>query len=114
MSHELGVTQQILDIAIDKGTEAGTKAVRRINLVIGDMSSFISESVQFYFDYLAKDSIAEGAQLAFRHIPIKVRCRNCNNQFHPTQESWNCPVCNKNDVEVIEGKEFFVESIEVE
>jgi len=114
MSHELGVTQQILDIAIEKAAESNATAVRRINLVIGDMSSFISEAVQFYFDFLAKDSLAEGAKLTFQHVPIKVRCRTCNNEFNPTTNTWECPSCGKNDVEVIAGKEFYVESIEVE
>ncbi len=114
MSHELGVTQQVLEIAVDKATEAGAKRVKFIDLVIGDMSGFMTESVQFYFDFLANDTIASGAVLRFRHIPIEVRCRHCNRVFKPTTETWNCPDCGERDVEVLAGKEFYVESIEVE
>jgi hydrogenase nickel incorporation protein HypA/HybF len=112
--HELGVTQQVLDIALNHASEAKATAIKRINLVIGDMSSFLNDSVQFYFDFLSKDSIAEGAQLCFRRIPITLRCKHCNASFTPEGETWNCPQCKHSDIEIITGREFYLESIEVE
>ena len=112
--HELGITQQVLDISLSKAAEVGAGTVKRINLVIGDMSSFLNDSVQFYFDFLSKGSIASGAQLCFRRIPIKLRCRSCSHEFTPSAESWTCPKCQKTDVEIIAGNEFYLESIEVE
>jgi hydrogenase nickel incorporation protein HypA/HybF len=114
MSHELGITQQVLDIAVEKAAEASAKKVKYIDLVIGDMSGFMTESVQFYFDFLANGSIASGAQLRFRHIPIEVRCRQCSRKYLPVGDNWNCPDCGARDMEILTGKEFFVESIEVE
>ncbi len=112
--HELGVTQQVLNIAVDKATEAGAGKIKSINLVIGNMSGFISESVQFYFDFLANGSIAEGAKLCFSHIATEVRCRRCNLTYKPAGENWVCPGCGEREMEVLGGKEFYIESIEVE
>jgi hydrogenase nickel incorporation protein HypA/HybF len=112
--HELSITQQILDIAVNKAGEAGAASVKRINLVIGDMSSVLDDCVQFYFDFLSKESIAQGAQLSFERIPIKVLCRGCGHSFNPQGETWRCPQCQEWNVEVMAGNEFYLESIEVE
>jgi hydrogenase nickel incorporation protein HypA/HybF len=112
--HELGVTQQILDIAISKAEEVGARSVNQINLVIGDMSTVIDESVQFYFDFLSKDTIFMGAKLSFRRIPVQLKCLSCGNTFVPPPDSWSCPQCRQDGVEVISGKEFYIDSIEVE
>jgi hydrogenase nickel incorporation protein HypA/HybF len=112
--HELSITQQILDIAVNKAGEAGASTIKRINLVIGDMSSVLDDCVQFYFDFLSKDSIAQGAQLSFKRIPLKMRCRQCGHLFTPEGEPWSCPQCREWNVEVIAGNEFYLDSIEVE
>ncbi len=112
--HELGITQQILDIALDKARENGAGAVKQIDLVIGDLSSVIDDSVQFYFDFLSKGTAAEGARLIFRRLPIKIRCRRCSREFEVAGEDWNCPQCRQMDCQIISGDEFYLESIEVE
>jgi hydrogenase nickel incorporation protein HypA/HybF len=112
--HELSLTEEILNIAIAKAREANAEKVTRINLVIGDASSIVGECVQFCFDFVSKASIAEGAKLDFQRIPLQMKCRNCDTVFSPERESWTCPQCQEWSVEIISGKEFYMESIEVE
>ena len=112
--HELTITQQILNIAVAEAQKAQAEAIKQISLVIGDLSSVVDDSVQFYFDFLSKDTLAEGAQLSFNRIHLKIRCRRCNHVFAPAAESWLCPECQNRDVEIIAGTEFYVDSIEVE
>ena len=112
--HELSVTQQMLDIALEKADEAQATRITGINLVIGDMSSIVDDSVQFYFDFLSRDSLASGASLSFKRVPMQVRCRNCDHSFTPGKSLWCCPRCGEWDVEIIGGREFYIESIEVE
>ena len=112
--HELGVTQEVLDIALDKAGEAQASRITKINLVIGEMSSIVDDSVQFYFDFLSQDSIARDARLSFRRVPMQVRCRRCGFSFSPEKLDWSCPQCKEWDAEVTAGKEFYIDSIEVD
>lgn len=112
--HELSVTQGMLDIALEKAKETQASRIVRINLVIGELSSIVDDCVQFYFDFLSSDSIASGATLSFKRIPMQVRCRNCGFSFSPDKSAWSCPQCGKWDAEIIAGQEFYVDSIEVE
>lgn len=108
--HELAVTQSILDIALK---HAGGRAVRQINLVIGQFSSIVDDSVQFYWDIIAKGTLAEGAQLRFERIPGEMRCSGCGHVFRPGSESFACPACASSAVQVSKGREFYMDSIDV-
>jgi hydrogenase nickel incorporation protein HypA/HybF len=112
--HEMAVTQSIMEMAVKRAKEAGASSITQINLVIGDMSSVLDESVQFYFNFISKGTLAEGAQLVFKRIPIEVRCRKCRSEFKPGGDNWKCPQCGDAAIEFIAGSEFFMESIEVE
>jgi len=112
--HEMAVTQSILDIAIRHAHQAGASQIHQINLVIGEMSGVVDDSVQFYFDFLSRDTLAQGARLVFDRRPAVYRCRACDTAFNPTGFEWACPACGKLDFEVVSGREFRVDSIEVE
>ncbi len=108
--HELPVTQEILRIVT--GYAQGAR-VTEIVLVIGDLTSFIDEAIQFYFDQIAPGTVAEGARLVFKRVPIRFRCRSCGTEFTPQQRDWRCPTCQAQGGEVLAGKEFYIESIGV-
>lgn len=112
--HELPITQNMLDLVLEKAEEAGAREVKRINLVIGEMTGVVKECVQFYFNFLGKGTIAEEAELSFAMVPIKVRCRDCGKPFELKESDSTCPYCQGNNMEIVAGEELFVESIEVE
>jgi len=112
--HELSITQSILAIALEKANAVQAKRVTKINLFIGELSGFADECVQFYFDFLSKDTMAAQASLCFHHPPTKLRCRNCATTFSPNNLDWTCPDCREQKIEIISGRECYVDSIEVE
>jgi hydrogenase nickel incorporation protein HypA/HybF len=111
--HELSVTKSLLEIAVRHAKEAGAERILGLNLVIGQLSSFLDESVQFYWDMIATGTIAEGAQLHFKRIPAEFLCRDCGIAFRMSPEDFICPVCKSNNLKIVCGDEFFLESMEV-
>ena len=112
--HELPVSEQILKVVLEHARQAGAGRVARVNLVIGDLTTFVDESIQFYFDFLSKDTEAEGAQLHITRIHARVRCHACESEFAPQGADWRCPQCGGLGGEVLAGRESYIESIEVE
>jgi hydrogenase nickel incorporation protein HypA/HybF len=112
--HELAITQSILDISLRYAQKANAKRVASINLVIGKFSSIVDDSVQFYWDTIAKGTIAEGAILHFERIPAEMTCLDCGFIFEPTDETFACPQCLSPKVKITKGDEFRVESIDIE
>jgi len=112
--HEFSITQSILSIALEKATAVNASQISKINLVTGELAGIVDDCVEFYFDFLTKDTIAAQASLSFRHPPTRLRCRNCATVFSPDNLNWACPNCHAQTVEITSGRECYVESIEVE
>ncbi|MCX7678795.1 MAG: hydrogenase maturation nickel metallochaperone HypA [Spirochaetes bacterium] len=114
--HELSIMGNILDIVLEYAAKAGAKKVLKINLIVGELSDLIPEWMQTYFEFVSKDTIAETATLEINRIPAVLRCNRCNTDFSFTKDDWQfrCPTCQSADIELISGREFTVESIEIE
>jgi hydrogenase nickel incorporation protein HypA/HybF len=104
----------MVELALDEGKKAEAKIIGKISLVIGEMSGVVDESVLFYFGFISKGTIAEGAKLEFRRVPMTARCQDCRNVFSPDEFDWTCPKCQGSSLEIIGGDELRIESIEVE
>lgn len=112
--HEFAITESILNIALDKAREAQAQKITRINLVIGDLAGVVAESVEFCFSAISRGTAAEGAGLSFEKKPAGVRCHHCNTVFTPKDGDWACPECRQVGIEIVSGRECYMESIEVE
>jgi hydrogenase nickel incorporation protein HypA/HybF len=112
--HELAITQSMLNLVLEQAEKAGAKEVGKINLVVGEMTGVVGECVQFYFDFLSRGTIAEGAALAIKTVSTQAQCWHCRKLFELKEFDWTCPNCHSNNIEIVAGKELLVESIEVE
>ncbi|MEW5869720.1 MAG: hydrogenase maturation nickel metallochaperone HypA [Chloroflexota bacterium] len=112
--HELSVTESLLEITLRHAQQAQAGRVTDLHLVIGQLSSIVNDSVQFYWDIISQGTLAEGARLHFRRIPVELLCLDCNTRYSPGDEDLACPACQSTRIKVIAGDEFYLDSIEVE
>lgn len=110
--HELSVTESILEIALRHGREAGAATVTDLFLVIGELSTIVDESVQFYWDIISEGTPAAGSTLHFRRIPGRLGCRACGHTYSP-REDLPCPMCGSIEIDIQAGEEFYLEAIEI-
>ena len=112
--HELAVTESILNIAVKNAEEASAARVTDIHLVIGQLSSIVDDSIQFYWDIISDGTICKGAVLHFERIPAKIQCQECHTEYNIENGLTACPECQSVKVKVINGEEFWLDSIEIE
>lgn len=112
--HELPVTESILDITLRHAEKADANRIVSVHLVIGELASIVDDSVQFYWEILTTGTPAEGSKLFFKRIETRLCCTNCNLQYVPTDNDFSCPDCGSFQVDIIAGKEFYVEAIDVD
>lgn len=109
--HEFSLTKKLFERALKKANE---KRIVRVNLLIGPFSEEREESIQFYWQDLAKGSVSEGAEIHFDHVEIELKCLDCSGAFYPDQndEVSVCKYCFGKHLQ--SGEDIRLESIEVE
>lgn len=112
--HEYAVTKNMVEIAVDEAKKAGAVRIIEIRLVIGDLSTIIDESVQLYFDIISEGTVAHGAKLLFRRVPAEFKCQSCGLVYNKPVKGFDCPNCGNLGFSTGTGKEFYIESLEVE
>lgn len=112
--HELAVTESLLNTASDYAIKNNAQRVISLNIIIGELSSIIDDSVQFYWDIISENTICEKSTLIFNKIPAKFICQSCSEEFKIKGELRPCPVCGSMDLRTTQGDEFLLESIEIE
>jgi hydrogenase nickel incorporation protein HypA/HybF len=111
--HELAVTESILSIALEHAQKANATKVTDINLLIGQLSSIIDDSISFYWEIISKDTICSEAAIHFNRVSARMKCNACLNEYSMENELTPCPSCNSSDIQILSGNEFRVDSIEV-
>ena len=112
--HEQSIVESLLALALENAEKEKASKILRIYLVVGELSGVVEEAVNFYFTLLSRDTIAAHASLFFMRTPVQVRCHNCSTVFDPENLDFHCPNCKGQQIEIIGGRELYIESMEVE
>ena len=109
--HELSLSSAIVNTV---AKHARGRRVTVVNLRVGRLRQVIPDTLGFYFEFVARDSVCDGARLVQEVIPAWLHCRGCDHEWPIEIPAFRCPACAGSDVDVASGDEFEVESIEVE
>lgn len=112
--HELAVTENVLALACKHAEEAQAIKVTDIYLVIGQLSSIVDDSVQFYWDVISKGTVCENSTLHFERIPARLLCLSCKHEYLLADDLIPCPNCQSAQIRVIAGDEFNLDSIDIQ
>lgn len=115
--HELGIARELFSIVLKASQENSIRKVSRIVIRVGENSGIDSEFLRHSFEeHLFPNSIAQNATLRIIKESVKLKCKKCGKDIKCSKKSKqlipNCPVCNNSNLEVISGKDIYVESIE--
>jgi hydrogenase nickel incorporation protein HypA/HybF len=114
LMHEYPITLKIIEIAEAHARKENASRVVKVNLVVGDYSGFIGESISMYFNHISEGTLCEGAQIAIRRVVPQLKCKSCGEYFTRRPFSFECPHCGEEGGPTEIGKEFYIESIEVQ
>lgn len=112
--HELAITQSILDIAQRAAAEHRVQRIREIRIKIGDYSGVVPQCIQYYFDVISRDTVAQGAVLRMERLPIVMRCETCGWEGTVDKHHIQCASCGGTQLKLLQGREFYVDSLEVD
>jgi hydrogenase nickel incorporation protein HypA/HybF len=104
--HEVGMMQQILEMAVERAKQEGAQHINRVHMRVGAEAGVVPESLSFAFEVAKKDTIAKDSQLEVEEVPVLCYCASCGIKFHPADSLHECPECHQLYCDVRQGKEF--------
>jgi hydrogenase nickel incorporation protein HypA/HybF len=110
--HELSLSGAIVNTVVK---HAQDRAVSVVNLRVGALRQVIPDTLDFYFGFVAKGTVCEGARLEQELVPARLTCTSCRREWEMDMPIFSCVDCGAaGKVEIVSGNEFEVESIELE
>lgn len=112
--HELSLVESIYDVIVDKIREYGVKRVIRVKVIAGGLTGVEDTTMKACFEMFIEATPVEGAELVIEHVPIRVRCRVCGNEYETKIPFSVCPICRSKSMKIVSGKELYIDSLEAE
>ena len=112
--HELAVTKTLLNMTISECKEKGIKLPKRVFTSLGKLTAYKKEPIMLYFDLLKKEMpMLADAFLIIKEIDGKISCNDCG-KITTIEEAYMllCGTCESGNVEIIDGKQFYIDKIE--
>jgi len=112
--HEMSIAINILQIATENATQENAKRINQVEIAVGRLSGVLSDSLKFCFDVAKLNTIAMEAELDIIDISGRVQCLSCKSEFHIDSLFSTCPKCGDFSINVLQGKELSIKSINVD
>jgi len=109
--HELAIAQAVL--AITERHAAGRR-VTKVELKVGHLRQVVPSALSFAFELSAVGTAAEGAVLELEEVAAAGWCRTCEARTGLPELPLLCRVCGSSEVEVTQGEELLVDSLELD
>ena len=109
--HELSVASAVLETV---RRHADDRPVTLVSLRVGRLRQVVPDSLRFYWEIVARDTICEGATLEIEETEARLRCSGCGREWEPLVAAFRCADCASAEVLVVSGEELQVDHIEVE
>lgn len=114
--HEMGLVRPLVDAVLDHSEAANAEEVLSVHLSIGEYVDVIEQFIPKLFSFMARDTIAEHAEVVINRVPGYAACNDCNNIFSldvKDESTWHCPRCGERNYRMFSGREFRIDSIEI-
>jgi hydrogenase nickel incorporation protein HypA/HybF len=112
--HEIGIARDLSLIVLDTAGKENLTKVTKVSIRFGQMVQIVPDIFEFAFREAVRDSIAQDAELNIEVGDIKMKCKDCGVEFQIKDNMFSCIVCHSTDIDIIQGRELFIKSIEGE
>jgi hydrogenase nickel incorporation protein HypA/HybF len=116
--HEFSICESLIELInsefIKLSINNKNVRLKEVKLQIGSLRQIIPDYLIFAYKTLTNNSNLFGSQLKISVIPIEMSCNNCGYKGILLNKNYDCPECHSKSIELLNGKELFVESIEIE
>jgi hydrogenase nickel incorporation protein HypA/HybF len=112
--HEMSIALSILDIAAENAAQENAERINQVEVTVGRLSGVLLDSLKFCFEVAKNNTIAKDAKLDIIDIPGRGHCQTCKSEFNIDSLFALCPNCNGISINILQGKELSIKSINID
>lgn len=114
--HEFSICEGIVRAAVDEMSRHGAPpgSLRTTRIVVGALHQVVPDNLEFAYEVLTRDTPAAGSRLEIRPVPLTAKCGACGWRGEIKPPLFLCGTCNSGAIELVTGKELYVENLEIE
>lgn len=112
--HEYSVVQALLEQTETLAKENEATSITKIIVKIGVMSGVEPHLLEIAFNTFKEKTVCDGAEFVMKIQPLTIECRDCQTKSELDAIHYCCPKCESINVNVIDGEEMFLMSLEME
>ena len=111
--HEATLAENILNIALDAAKQNHAAKIFKVGLTLGEMTGVEVEALNLSFYVLKKNTLADGAELLIKRVPISATCNKCGKNFRLERYNFFCPECD--GILILQsGRELLIDFVDCE
>jgi hydrogenase nickel incorporation protein HypA/HybF len=107
--HEMALTQSVVEAVCE---HAAGRRVHSVKVEVGALCAVVPDAMTFCWELAAQGTVLDGSRLDIAVRPATARCRKCDARFELPDPILLCR-CGSADVEVVEGRDLRILSMEV-
>lgn len=114
--HEFAICESLVEALLAEMGKLRPPPRRLVKarVVVGVLRQVVPEYLREAYALLTHDTAAAGSALEIRVQPLVGRCRSCGWEGGLSPSDILCASCGKGDLEIVAGRELYLESLEVE
>lgn len=112
--HEYSVVQSLLDLCEENAKANDCKNISKVVVKIGVMSGVEPELLKTAFDTFKEKTICENAEFVMNLQNIVIKCQDCGTESIIENRVFSCPKCQSANLDIIDGEDAYLMSLEME
>jgi len=112
--HETAIVGSLFEIINRQVIKHHLQKVSLVRLKVGKLTAVEPMTLTACFEVFAEGTVVEGAELCIELVPIVGRCNECCLEFEIRNYDFYCPSCTSSTIEMISGKELYIDSLDAE
>jgi hydrogenase nickel insertion protein HypA len=111
--HEYSIVQALLNQCEEIAEQNGATKIDKVVCKIGVMSGIETHLLQIAFDTFKEGTMCDSAKFIINKQKLKLRCRGCRDEYEVDEIIYKCRSCGSLGVDVIDGEDMYLMSLEM-
>lgn len=112
--HEYSIVQALIDQCEELARSNKATSVTKVVVKIGQYSGVEPHLLEIAFDTFKDQTVCSNAEFVMTLQPLVIRCTDCQKESVLDQPHYLCPVCQSIDIQVVDGEDMMLMSLEME